>query len=122
MRFIKYILSYRDGRIPQQNVEKRLSTVPRDVRTGSRPVHGTVPGHAQEVGGVARAVLVGDRLAVSLGDAVRRGQLLLVQLRRDPRARKSQVDGRRHHERVLQPAGQERAQRNGRENRILLVS
>lgn len=112
----------RDGRIPQQNVEKRLPAARRDVRAGARPVHGTVPRNAREIRRVARAILVGNRRAVSLGDAVRRGQLLLVQLRRVPRPRQSEMDGRRHHERVLQPAGQERAQRDGRENRFLLVS
>lgn len=69
---------YRDDRIPQQNVEKRLPTVPQDVRAGSRPVHGTVPGNVREIRGVARAILVGNRCTVSLGDTVRRGQLLFV--------------------------------------------
>lgn len=106
----------------RRDVEKRLPTQLHRVRGGARPVHGTVPGDASDVDGIAGALLVGDRGAVPLGDAVRRRQLLLVQLRRGPRARACQVDGRGHDERVLQPAGQERPQRDGRQNRVLLVS
>lgn len=63
-----------------ENVEKPVPTVVRAVPAGARPVHGTISGNARKIAQVARTVLVGNRLAVSLGNAVRRRQLLLVQL------------------------------------------